>query len=104
MREAHRPDQVVSMRSSDAIGAGARPEPVKSKWPRFQRILMQREKTPAELNYLAQFLYLDTTRPPIGGHRRKTGDTAVLDAVSWQQKAIEKAAQVCATTARLAAM
>ena len=41
-------------RSSDAIGAGARPEPVLSKWPLFQRKMMMREKSAAELNYLAQ--------------------------------------------------
>ena len=53
--------------SSAAIGAGSIPEPVRSKWPRFQRAMMQREKSAAELNYLAQFLYLDPKRPPVRG-------------------------------------
>jgi len=91
----------VGNRSSDTIGGGGRPPPVTSKWPRFQRLIMNRDKSAAEMNYMAQFAYCDSRVPPIGGHRRMTKFSDVLDAVRWQQRAIEKAAELSSWEARL---
>ena len=53
------------------------------------------------MNYMAQFAYCDSRVPPIGGHRRMTKFSDVLDAVRWQQRAIEKAAELSSWEARL---
>lgn len=88
-------------RASDAIGAGEPPKPKKSAWPRFQRILEMRDKQPAELNYLAQFLHVDSRMPPTGGVRRMTKFSDVLDAVAWQKRQIEKAEELSSWENRL---
>jgi len=88
-------------RSSDTIGAGARPVPAKSKWPRVDRMLHQRSKSAHELNYLAQFLYNDPRVPPVGGVKQRSIHTDILDAVSWQQRALAKARQLDDWNSRL---
>ena len=77
------------------------PKPVRSKWPRFERVLAMRDKPAEEMNYLAQFLYTDPRCPPIGGQRRMTTFSDVLDAVAWQKKAIEKAKALDSWESRL---
>ena len=85
-------------RSSDLIGGGAA---APKSYQTELEASSGREPSAAELNYQAQFLYADWRSKPIGGIRQKSRDPAVLRAVNWQKRQVERAATLSSWESRL---
>jgi len=80
-------------RSSDLIGAPESNVPVADT--------AAEEPDPTKMNYQAQFLYNDWRVKPIGGLKRKTTSSDILNAVSWQKKQVERAYNLSSWESRL---